>query len=217
MREQERPLVGWIAVASALAVLNYSSRAAAGKAPKDELYTWSLAISSVVLFGIVLAIVLLLARHDLRGLLALRRPRSWPQAAGLAALLILGISVLSAALEPVLHAGREQGLTTSHWRPDRAGEFAANAILIVLVAPVVEELLFRGLGYSVLRPFGRWTAIILVGVAFGLAHGLVYGLPILVLFGIGLAYLRDRTDSVYPGIALHASYNAVALFLSLLS
>ena len=129
--------------------------------------------------------------------------------------MVLGVSILSTALEPVLHAGREQGLTTTHWRPERAAEFAVNAIIIVLVAPVVEELLFRGLGYSVLRPFGRWTAIVLVGVAFGLAHGLVYGLPILVVFGIGLAYLRDRTDSVYPGIVLHASYNAVALFLTL--
>jgi membrane protease YdiL (CAAX protease family) len=98
--------------------------------------------------------------------------------------------------------------------PDRAGQFALNFLAIVIVAPVVEELTFRGLGYSVLRPFGRWTAIVLVGVAFGLAHGLVQALPVLVAFGAGLAYLRDRTDSVYPGMILHAAFNALVLTLS---
>jgi uncharacterized protein len=209
-----KPLAGWIALVSALALLNYGSRAAAGKAPKDELYTWSLAATSLVLFGIVLATVLILARHDLRGLLALRRPRSWAQAAGLAVLVMIGVIVLSAVLDPLLHPGREQGLTPSHWQADRAGQFALNFAVVVIAAPIVEELTFRGLGYSVLRPFGRWTAILLVGLAFGLAHGLVQALPILVAFGSGLAYLRDRTDSVYPGMVLHAAFNALVLTLS---
>jgi membrane protease YdiL (CAAX protease family) len=83
--------------------------------------------------------------------------------------------------------------------------------VIVVVAPVVEELTFRGLGYSVLVPFGRWTAILLVGVAFGLAHGLVNAFPFLAAFGAALAYLRSRVDSVYPGMIVHGLFNAVAL------
>ncbi len=38
-----------------------------------------------------------------------------------------------------------------------------------------------------------------IGLAFGLAHGLVEGLPILIVFGAGLAWLRARTDERVPG------------------
>ena len=83
--------------------------------------------------------------------------------------------------------------------------FAVNFVVFVAVAPFVEELTFRGLGYSLLEPIGRLTAILWVGVAFGLAHGLLEGLPILIVFGCGLAWLRERSDSVYPGMVVHAS------------
>ena len=89
--------------------------------------------------------------------------------------------------------------------------FVVNFIIFVAVAPAIEEITFRGLGYSVLQPLGRLQAILWVGIAFGLAHGLIEGLPVLIVFGAGLAYLRSRVDSVYPGIAVHATFNAIAL------
>ena len=73
------------------------------------------------------------------------------------------------------------------------------------------SLTFRGLGYSLLVRFGRWTAIVLVGIAFGLAHGLVQAFPFLAALGAGLAYLRSRIDSVYPGMIVHGAFNAIAL------
>ena len=51
-------------------------------------------------------------------------------------------------------------------------------------------------------------------LAFALGHGLIIGLPALLAFGIGLAWLRDRTGSVYPGIALHALFNGAALIVA---
>jgi membrane protease YdiL (CAAX protease family) len=80
------------------------------------------------------------------------------------------------------------------------------------VAPVIEELVFRGAGYRLLLGrIGRWGTILAVGVAFGLAHGLVEGLLILIPFGAALAYLRDRTGSVLPGMVVHAVFNGIAL------
>jgi hypothetical protein len=101
-----------------------------------------------------------------------------------------------------------------NWEPNHAGAFVANFIVIGMLAPIVEELTFRGLGYRLLEPFGRWTAIILVGLAFGLAHGLVDALPILAFFGAGLAYLRSRTGSVYPSILVHATFNSIVLIVA---
>ena len=54
-------------------------------------------------------------------------------------------------------------------------------------------------------------AILVTGVAFGLAHGLVLGLPVLSIFGITLGWLRWQTGSVYPGMVVHALFNAAAL------
>ena len=46
---------------------------------------------------------------------------------------------------------------------------------------------------------------------FGAAHGLLIALPVLTIFGIAVGWLRGRTDSVYPGMALHATFNGIAL------
>jgi len=112
--------------------------------------------------------------------------------------------------------GKEQGLTPTHWEPAHAGAFAANVVLYALVAPVVEELTFRGVGQSLLGFLGRRPAIVIVGVSFGLAHGLVEALLVLVPFGIALAWLRDRTKSVYPGMVVHGIFNGVALAVAVL-
>jgi membrane protease YdiL (CAAX protease family) len=208
-------LLGWITLVAALATLNYGARFAGGKPPDDALYRWDTAVGGLVQYTLIFSFVLWIA-HGLpkRLLFALRRPNSWKQAAGSAFLVLLGIVVLSAALSPILHAGEEQGLTPDRWEPSRAVPFFANFAVIAGAGPVVEELAFRGLGFTLLERFGRTTAILLVGLAFGLAHGLLEALPILVAFGSGLAYLRSRTGSVYPGIALHAVFNAVALTLA---
>ena len=115
------------------------------------------------------------------------------------------------AVTPLLEPGREQGVTPDTWQPEHAAAYIANGIVIVMVAPIVEELTFRGLGYSVLARYGRWVAIIGTGLAFALAHGLVDAFPLLAAFGFGLAYLRSRVDSVYPGMIVHGLFNAVAL------
>jgi membrane protease YdiL (CAAX protease family) len=198
-----------------LALLAYSSRASGGRPPEDALYQWGTAAAAVIVYAIVLGLLLLIARGgSTRELLALHRPRSWPVALGVAFGLFVAVLLLGAALDPFLDAGEEQGLTPSRWDSDRATAFAANALVVVAIAPFVEELTYRGLGFSLLRPYGQVGAIVGVGIAFGLAHGLVEALPILSLFGIGLAVLRERTGSVYPPILLHAAFNGFALAVS---
>jgi uncharacterized protein len=86
--------------------------------------------------------------------------------------------------------------------------------VICLWVPLVEELTYRGLGYSLLERLGRWPAILLVGLLFGLSHGLLTSLPVLVVFGCTLAWIRSRTRSVYPGMVVHALFNLVALVVA---
>jgi membrane protease YdiL (CAAX protease family) len=208
-------LAAWLVVVGAYVALAYANRASGGDPPDDALYRTDVAVGGLVQYAITLAIVLWITRGPARrDMLGLRAPTSVAGAVGYAALLIVGIYVLSAILEPFLHPGREQGLTPDSWEPDRAWGFAANFVVVALVAPVVEELMFRGAGYSLLLPFGAAAAILGTGIAFGLVHGLIYGFVILAAFGIGLAWLRHRTRSVYPCIAVHALFNAVALVVA---
>ena len=60
-------------------------------------------------------------------------------------------------------------------------------------------------------PLGTVVAVVGTAAAFAADHGLVEGFPALFLFGIGVALVRVRTDSIYPGMLLHACFNAFAL------
>jgi membrane protease YdiL (CAAX protease family) len=204
-------LIGWATLFGALSAINYASRAIEGKPPPDIFYRYSAAVSGFIQYGLILGVVLVLARPATRNRLALRQPNSWRRALLFALGALIIVYTVAAALEPLLHAGKEQGLAPENWNPDRAPAFAANFVVVAGLAPIVEEITFRGLGFALLRRLGEWPAILLTGLAFGLAHGLVEGLPILAVFGACLAFLRSRTNSVYPGILAHSAFNAVAL------
>jgi len=208
-------LVAWAAIVGILAALGYVGRFTGGKLPKEPLYRWDQFVGGLTQFVILLGLMLLVARGlSTREAFALRRPDSWGRAGAIALGTAIVILVVSAVLDPLLHPDKEQGLSPTRWEPAHAGAFAANFVVVALIAPLVEELTFRGLGFTLLERFGRPVAIVVVGIAFGLAHGLVEALPPLVVFGMCLAYLRSRTRSVYPGLILHALYNTVVLLVA---
>jgi CAAX protease family protein len=206
-------LVAWTILISALTLLGYASRASGGKPPENAAYQYTTAIGGFVQYAVILAIVLLIARPEWR-LLALRRPTSWGRALTTALAVLVVVYVISAIVAAFSDPGKEQGLTPDDWDPHRITPYVVNFLVFVAVAPFVEEVTYRGLGYSLLAPLGRTVAILWIGVAFGLSHGLLEALPILIAFGAGLALIRARTDSVYPGMVVHGLFNAVALILS---
>lgn len=210
MTLRQGKLTAWVILVAVLALLGYSVRLSGGKPPKDAAYLYSTAAAGLVQYAIILGFVLLIARPDW-SLLALRRPRGWARTLMTVVLVFIAVYSVAAIVSAFGDPGREQGLTPQGWDSSRAAPFVVNFVVFVAVAPFVEELTFRGLGYSLLEPLGSLTAILWVGIAFGLAHGLLEGLPILIVFGCGLAWLRARSDSVYPGMAVHGIFNAVAL------
>ena len=213
-------LLGWLALVGLIAALNYASRFAddGGGDTSDALYRYSTAVGGAVFYVILLGVVLLLVRGlDRREVLALRRPRAW----GSALLAMLGalaaIWVANAVLTLVLdlQAGEEQGVVPDRWEPEHAGAYAANFLVIALFGPVVEELIYRGLGqWAVAGVAGAAAAIVATAVAFGFAHGLIEGLPALTIFGLAAGWLRVRTDSLYPPVILHMLFNGLALILA---
>jgi membrane protease YdiL (CAAX protease family) len=210
-----RKLAGWCTLVGVISAISYAGRFAGGKPPKNALYEYSTAVSELILFAIILTLVFWIARGlPKREAFALRRPAAWGGAIALGFAVLIAIAIANAALDPLLHGGREQGLTPSGWQSSHAAAFAVNLFAFAIVGPIAEELTFRGLGYYLLEPYGQTVAIAVIGIAFGLWHGLVEALPVLVVFGIGLAFLRSRTRSIYPGMILHATFNGAALLLA---
>jgi membrane protease YdiL (CAAX protease family) len=219
-------LAFWCVFVGLIAAINYAARftgngnsGTSRGVSHQEIYSYSTFVGGTILYAIWLGIILLIVR-DRYDLLALRQPRQrWGRALGLAVGAIVAVYLCEAvvAFLPLPESpGKEQGLAPTHWEPAHAGAFAANLVLFALIAPFVEELTFRGAGQSLLQFLGRVPSILLVGLAFGLAHGLVEALLVLVPFGIALAWLRDRTDSVVPGMLVHGLFNGAALALAVL-
>ncbi len=183
--------------------------------------------NTLVFYGILLGVVLLFAAR--RGgrvwvELGLRRPPYWvlPLMLPVALALQYLTELLSAAISPLLH-----GMTNPQGCSISQG-FGADAYLgvlaIVLIAPLVEEITFRGFIMGGLRSrIGVGWAVVLSSVVFALAHTLSVGGSILLLgpslfvAGVALALVYQWTRSLYPGMVLHASFNLVAVILIFLT
>jgi membrane protease YdiL (CAAX protease family) len=143
------------------------------------------------------------------------RPPRIGRAVGLLLAVWIGFYIVSALWVTVL------GLHETQELPDRLGadkstlNLLAVVVLITVIAPLGEELFFRGYFFGSLRNWrGVWPAAILTGVIFGLIH--VGSAPAgflvpLGIFGFGLCLLYHYSGSLYPCIALHALNNSIAL------
>ena len=93
------------------------------------------------------------------------------------------------------------------------------ALTIVLLAPLTEELLFRGtLLRSLLRKVSPAVAVLISAVVFGLVHalgdpsvGTVIAMPAIILLGIVSGWQAARTGNLSRSILLHVGFNALSV------
>jgi membrane protease YdiL (CAAX protease family) len=95
--------------------------------------------------------------------------------------------------------------------------------MAVLIAPLVEETIFRGYLYPVLaRSFGVVTGIVTTGILFGLMHGAQLGwtwtlVALLTFVGVVLTIVRARTGTVLASYMLHLGYNSFIAITALIA
>ena len=206
-------LLAWAALVGASALLIVGVKLVYD-VPDDVRYRYATVLFAVVVSALQLTAVLRIAGPtDRRETFALRQPSwSYKCMALVAVLIVVGMLVLLAFF-PFLQQGEAEG-DGAAWDRDRALPFVLNALVLVVVSPVLEELMFRGLGFTLFERYGRGTAIALTGLAFGLFHGQLEQLPALIAFGLAMGYLRSATNSVHPCIATHALMNLTGVVLA---
>ena len=96
----------------------------------------------------------------------------------------------------------------------------AVLVLVVLIAPVCEEIIFRGLLWGAIDwRWGQWTALVVTTVAFALAHLEFTRAPLLVVLAIPIALARLYSGGLLASIIAHQVTNllpGIALLLGLL-
>lgn len=93
-------------------------------------------------------------------------------------------------------------------------EYLLAFTALVIIAPIVEELLFRGYLFGKLRAkLGFWTAALATSVLFGFVHmQWNVGVDVFAL-SLVLCYIREKTGAIWAGIALHMIKNSIAFAL----
>jgi uncharacterized protein len=211
-----RVLWGTLAVIGALIV---ESGVIAAFDPEIESTAAQLSLQALLAVNL-LAVSLGLASlraSPLGGLRALGLRGFAASALGITALTYVAYLVFAAVWYALVQPEQED--VTRELGFDEGGLAAVIAgFLIVGVAPLSEELFFRGFMYGGLRRrFPVWAAIAISGVVFGLVHytgpdsiGVV---PQLAVLGFLLAWLYERTGSLWPPILLHLLNNSLALLV----
>ena len=122
---------------------------------------------------------------------------------------MIGVAFLLFSLvwKEIVHPPEEKVL-------EQIGTGVLSAALTCVIAPIGEEVLFRGYIFTALRNWrGPWTAAVITGLLFGLVHvgsaPLLDLVPLAVL-GAALRVLYRKTGSLYPCIALHSLNNSLA-------
>lgn len=183
-------------------------------------------VALVIAFGVILPLA---SRHFARGLKGFGlRLRTVPRDLGAAFIHLLAVWPLVLA---AIVATEQIGQWISQWSSGRDFEMPRHealrqmaeygsvtlsvllAFLAVVVAPLVEEMIFRGLFQTVLRSYlaKPWPAIVLTSVLFCVVHADALHWPALFVLSIGLGYAYERNGSLFQPIFMHAMFNGVAI------
>ena len=222
---------GGIAAIGALVGIALSTFIGVGLAIFDNMSLndpWLLLGSQLGLWVGFVGAVIVASRQNGTGSLAADYGLSWPSTAD------LGLGVLGGTIGRLiptalaLLVALAGGMSSSATRraptilgTQPRGDFGWSVVVVLAVvgAPLVEELLFRGLVQGAFsRRVGAVPAIYITAIIFSFAHIFNEGpaAPLLILpGGLILGYLRHRTGRLAAGMIAHATFNATVFLLLL--
>jgi sodium transport system permease protein len=169
---------------------------------------------TAILTPALLMAVMLTGRPDRTLLL------KWPRWLSLPAVVVLAVALnpllgllqkVVVALYPVTMLPELEQLT----KAISSGTVWQGILLIAVVPAICEELAFRGFILSGLRRTGgKWRAIILTAIFFGVTHSIVQQSLLATLTGCVIGYIAIQTGSIVPCMLFHFTNNALTVALS---
>jgi membrane protease YdiL (CAAX protease family) len=192
---------------------------------------WSIALFAVILPALLVPGAWLLREHGMLAMLALFfcsslvavglavaplgghalsalgfRPAGWrPVVLGTLGALVISVAVTRLGIEP-------EGMKEAMKIAAEPAQFAASVAVMAILAPLVEETVFRGLLYGWIA--GRWGTIaawIVSSILFAAAHVELAHAVLVFPLGLWFGWLRRRTDSLWPSIVAHMINNGIAV------
>jgi uncharacterized protein len=137
------------------------------------------------------------------------RPAGWrPIVLGSIGALIVSVAVTQFGLEP-------QGVKEAMKVARDPARFAASLAVMAILAPVVEETVFRGLLYGWLA--GRWGSLagwLVSSLLFAAAHVEPAHVILVLPLGLWFGWLRRRSDSLWPSLVAHMANNGLAVVVA---
>ncbi len=116
-------------------------------------------------------------------------------------------------LGTILFGSPDQGITT----PSTAVGFAQMIISLCVLAPILEEILCRGIMMKYLEKYGVATEVLASGAAFAIMHFSMQSFVALLFVGILFGIIRKVTGSVFPSMIMHSVNNAASFIMIILT
>lgn len=208
-------------VISALAVFQPAIRIYGNQVFASELvfYLTNL-ISNTICVLVPFFVFVLLCRIPMRIAFPLRRTSASLPAFGVA--IALGVSVIggfgSSVIQSVLGLfGVQAQLSSGLSMPTQFSAILVYVLYVVLISPLVEEVVFRGIILNSMRRFGDSFALLVSALLFALFHGNLIQAPNAFLMGLVIGYFVLCTGSLWTGVLIHMVNNALVLLWNSLS
>jgi membrane protease YdiL (CAAX protease family) len=206
------PLVSVVVYSIALSLSHTSAE------DSDAIPLWAVALLQIPLWATLLAVAwratMRKGRRSFRDDFGLRFERKdlW---IGLAAgfLAQIAIAAVIALLEAVGLDLSSVGEVAEEFadRADSVPSTIVFVLIVVVFAPVVEEIFYRGLWQrSAQRRLGRAAGLVLTAVVFGIIHLQPADILPLIGFGLVAGWLADRYDRLGPAVWAHVAFNLTA-------
>jgi membrane protease YdiL (CAAX protease family) len=140
-------------------------------------------------------------------------------------ILVPAVGIVSGAIEAILREAVGHRVTSPEQVAPGLSPLAVGSLVLlaVVIAPISEELFFRGVLFRTVRDrHGFWPAALASAIPFGLVHyvpspaidALVLQLT-MVFTGIGLAWIYERRGSIVASMVAHMAFNVVGLVVIL--
>jgi membrane protease YdiL (CAAX protease family) len=158
-------------------------------------------ISSLVALALAMAP---LGRQALPAL-GFRPAGFWPVLLGTVGALVVSVAVTQFGIDP-------EGVKEAIKIAREPAQFAASFAVMAILAPLVEEAVFRGLLYGwIAGRLGTIAAWLVSSILFAAAHVELAHVILVLPLGLWFGWLRRRTDSLWPSLVAHVVNNGVAI------